>query len=152
MCTRLEDHRKFPSLGGVAGPKGLTGWLVAFVHTLGGPPLIPLLRRGGRPEGADGVVGCVCGHAWRTTPALRATPPKEGNGNCRRFAPSFFVDPSGPPRRFAPPLLRRGITPDCVRMVDQRGFGAAVGLLLGNQRLTSVNSQFFTPRRGPSSS
>jgi len=40
---------------------------------------IPLLRRGGSREATDGVVGCVSVYAWRTTPALRATPPKEGN-------------------------------------------------------------------------
>ena len=44
------DHRKFPSLGGVAVAKRLTGWSVAFLHRL-----------------------------EKTTPALRATPPKEGN-------------------------------------------------------------------------
>ena len=41
---------QFPSLGGVAVAKRLTGWSVAFPHTL-----------------------------KKTTPALRATPPKEGN-------------------------------------------------------------------------
>ena len=48
--SRGMDHRKFPSLGGVADPKGLTGWFVTLLHTLG-----------------------------TSTPALRATPPKEGN-------------------------------------------------------------------------
>ena len=52
----------FPSLGGVAGAKRLTGWLVTFLHTL-----------------------------ERTTPALRATPPKEGNFSAkgRREAPTI---------------------------------------------------------------
>jgi len=43
-------------------------------------PLIPLLRRGGSREATDGVVCCVPADAQKTTPALRATPPKEGNG------------------------------------------------------------------------
>ena len=52
---------------------------------------IPLLRRGGRPEGADGVVGHLLAHAKKTTPALRATPPKEGNfaKKGRREAPKI---------------------------------------------------------------
>ena len=43
------EHGKFPSLGGVAVAKRLTGWSVAFLHTLGGPPrrfAPPLQRRG----------------------------------------------------------------------------------------------------------
>ena len=44
------NHRKFPSLGGVAVAKRLTGWSVTFLHTLktttpAAPPP-PLLRRG----------------------------------------------------------------------------------------------------------
>ena len=46
----LEPPGQFPSFGGVADPKGLTGWSVAFLHTLrittpAAPPP-PLLRRG----------------------------------------------------------------------------------------------------------
>ena len=85
---------QFPSLGGVAVAKRLTGWSVTFPHTPRKPPRrsaatppkegnmrwsIPLLRRGGRPEGPDGVVGHLPAHLKKTTPALRATPPKEGN-------------------------------------------------------------------------
>ena len=44
------DHGKFPSLGGVAVAERLTGWFVTSLH---------------EPK--------------TTTPALRATPPKEGN-------------------------------------------------------------------------
>jgi len=55
----------FPSLGGVSGPKGLTGWSsgrlqksgeLGKLPALSAVHFIPLLRRGGRPEGADGVV------------------------------------------------------------------------------------------------
>ena len=46
----MDHPAKFPSLGGVAVAKRLTGWSVTFLHTL-----------------------------KKTTPALRATPPKEGN-------------------------------------------------------------------------
>ena len=44
-----EGVVQFPSLGGVAVAKRLTGWSVASLHTLGGPPrrfAPPLLRRG----------------------------------------------------------------------------------------------------------
>ena len=50
---------QFPSLGGVAGPQGLTGWSVTFLHT-----------------------------SRKTTPALRATPPKEGNFSAKGTARS----------------------------------------------------------------
>ena len=47
--TPAEYSPSFPSLGGVAGPKGLTGWSVTFPHTPRKPPrryAPPLLRRG----------------------------------------------------------------------------------------------------------
>jgi len=38
LLRRGMDHRKFPSLGGVAGAKRLTGWSVTLLHTLRRPP------------------------------------------------------------------------------------------------------------------
>jgi hypothetical protein len=40
---------------------------------------IPLLRRGGADAVGDGVVCCERHPIVLTTPALRATPPREGN-------------------------------------------------------------------------
>ena len=76
---------------------------------------IPLLRRGGRPEGSDGVVSG--GLEAKTTPALRATPPKEGNllGLDGRHAVATDGRPAGSDgleRSAGPiPLLRRGGRP-----------------------------------------
>jgi len=84
--TASARSLKIPLWGGVAVAKRLTGWSVTFLHTLG-----------------------------RTTPALRATPPKEGNCPVAKrltgWSVAFLHTLGGPPRRFAPPLLRRGIGP-----------------------------------------
>ena len=96
----------FPSLGGVADPKGLTGWS-RRVQKKGGrreaPAIsIPLLRRGGRPEGSDGVVpkGSKKGTARRAGDSIPLL----------RWSVTFLhtlkkTTPAAPP----PPLLRRGI-------------------------------------------
>ena len=49
---------------------------------------IPLLRSGGSREATDGVVAHLPAPAKNTTPALRATPPKEGN--CHRGITSGY--------------------------------------------------------------
>ena len=73
------------------------------------------LMRGGSREATDGVVGQFPADVKKTTPALRATPPKEGNETvavAKRltgWSVTFLHTSRKPPRRFAPPLLRRGI-------------------------------------------
>ena len=86
----------FPSLGGVAGPKGLTGWSVTFPHTL-----------------------------KKTTPALRATPPKEGNGGLGQKFPSLggVAGPKG--------LTGWSLLP-CTRSEDHPGGFAATPPKEGN--------------------
>ena len=104
---------QFPSLGGVADPKGLTGWSrrVGKKERREAPTIsIPLLRRGGRPEGSDGVVGHLPAHAHER-----------------------------PPRRFAPPLLRRGIfggrLPSCTPQENHPGGFAATPPKEGNSQM-----------------
>ena len=73
----------FPSLGGVAVAKRLTGWSRRVDKKDGTKRRqfpIPLLRRGGSREATDGVVGPLPAHPQENHPGgSAATPPKEGN-------------------------------------------------------------------------